>query len=111
MTLTRGLSGLLATTIAIVALAGGPGAAAAEARGCHSQSATNLFLRHGIHTVTVANMTCRRAVRTLGRWARSGMRDPGPSGWRCRATRLNVQVERVRCSRRGRRMRFHVGGG
>jgi hypothetical protein len=89
-----------------------PAASAATPRGCHSQSATNLFLRHGIHTVRVNRITCGRAVRALRRWARNGYPNAGPRGWRCRARRPEGQARRVRCTRRGARaMRFRVGGG
>jgi hypothetical protein len=104
------LAGAVAAA-ATVAMSAGPATSMAEARGCHSQGATNLFLRYGISTVRVQHMRCRRAVRTLRRWARAGMPGTGPSGWRCRSGRLNPQAQRVRCSRAGRRMRFDVGGG
>jgi hypothetical protein len=102
----------IAATLAVALTAALWSAAPAPAAaGCHSQAATNLFLKHGISTVKVQSMTCRRAVRTLRRWARNGMPGVGPAGWRCRANRLNPQVTRVRCSRRSKRMRFDIGGG
>jgi hypothetical protein len=103
----------VAAATAVVALTPAAPAAANSPvyAGCHSQAATNLYLRHGISTVFARRMTCRRAVRTLGRWARNGMRGRGPHGWRCRERALSEHVQRVRCTRRGKRMRFDVGGG
>jgi hypothetical protein len=104
------VSDLIAVLAAATVLSIGPGAGAASTD-CHGTGATQLFLRHGIHTVRVERLGCRRAVRTLRRWSNHGMPGAGPGGWRCRARRVHA-VQRVRCSRSGgRRMRFRVGGG
>ncbi len=102
------LKRIVAAATAALAL-GLPAGAGAGAGGCHGEAATRLFLSHGISGVRVERVTCRRAVRALRRWARDGMHGSGPAGWRCRASRLNPDAERVRCSRHGKRMRFDLG--
>jgi hypothetical protein len=100
----------MAAAMALSAVAAAAGAQAG-AKGCHGQAATQLYLSHGISGVRAERVRCRRAVRTLGRWARDDMPGSGPAGWRCRSAELNPDAERVRCSRRGLRLRFDVGGG
>jgi hypothetical protein len=95
----------------LVATATATPAPAGAAAGCHGQGATNLYLRHGVHTVKVQEVGCRRTVRILRRWARDGYRAKGPAGWRCRGGPLNPHVDRFRCSRGDKRIRFHVGEG
>ena len=90
-----------------------PAAPAADARAaakktCRQSSA--LFLRYGISNISVQRVSCRRAVRTLGRWSRAGQRGRGPSGWRC-TRRDRVHFERVRCRRAAARFTFDLGGG
>jgi hypothetical protein len=80
----------------------------ASAAGCHGEAATDLFLSHGISGVRVQREPCRRAVRSLRRWARDGRPGTGPAGWRCRSSRLNPDAKHVRCSRRAKRMRFDI---
>ncbi|HEX6025730.1 MAG TPA: hypothetical protein VFZ00_27305 [Solirubrobacter sp.] len=93
----------------LVALAlGVPPAHADAAAACRRPSA--LFLRYGVSNISVQRVSCRRAVRTLGRWARAGRRGRGPSGWRC--TRHDRgPFERVRCRRAAARFTFDLGGG
>ena len=94
----------------LLGLAAPPSPAASHrAKGCHGQAATNLFLEHGISGVRARRVPCRRAVRTLRRWARAGMPGAGPAGWQCRSAQLNPDARRVRCTRRAARLRFDVG--
>jgi hypothetical protein len=90
----------------LMAISAPPSVAAA---GCHGPAATQLFLGHGVSGVRVRGIACRRAVRTLRRWAGDGMPGSGPPVWRCRSSRLNPDARRIRCTRRTARLRFDVG--
>jgi hypothetical protein len=99
---------LVASAFLVLAtlLAGAP-PAHAQAPACRQTNA--LFLRYGVSNITVQRVSCRRAVRTLGRWSRAGQRRRGPSGWRC--TRHDRgPFERVRCRRAAARFTFDLGG-
>jgi hypothetical protein len=107
---------VLAATTAV--LAGAPTAAAApraDAAGADRaacRQSTKLFLRYGISSVTARHVSCRRAVRTLTRWARSGTQGRGPRGWRCTVRHHGgpAAFDRHRCRRGAATVRFHVGG-
>jgi hypothetical protein len=96
---------VLAAILAALLLA--PPPAHADAPACRQSSA--LFLRYGVSNITVQRVSCRRAVRTLGRWSRAGQRGRGPSGWRC-TRRDRGPFERVRCRRAAARFTFDLGG-
>jgi hypothetical protein len=92
---------------ALLVLAIGPPAAHAELPACRQSSA--LFLRYGVSNIEVQRVSCRRAVRTLGRWSRAGRRGRGPSGWRC-SRHDRGPFERVRCRRAAASFTFDLGG-
>ncbi len=96
---------MLVTVLAALLVAAPP--AHAESPACRQSSA--LFLRYGVSNITVQRVSCRRAVRTLGRWSRAGQRGRGPSGWRC-TRRDRGPFERVRCRRAAARFTFDLGG-
>jgi hypothetical protein len=104
-------SAAVAAGTAIIALMSASPAGATAAKSCNGTRATKLFLQHGIHTVQVNNMSCRRAVFVLDRWADNGMRGIGPRRWYCYTKELDKRVKRITCGRRGKHMRFDVGGG
>jgi hypothetical protein len=88
----------VAASAALLALPGP--ALAADARRCGTIVLTPNS-GDGLFDVTAKNVSCRRARKVLGEWARAESAPRWPEGFRCRVVRRYMAGNgRVRCTRR-----------